>query len=388
MGKKLTTESFIEKANKIHDNKYIYTKTNVIDSKTKVCVICPEHGEFWITPSKHLIGQGCRECAKIKRRDKQVNTLDYFKIKSNEKYNGRYILDKVKYVNSKTKVCVICPEHGEFWITPNNFLRGHGCPKCKAEKISQLKHYSGDIFTEKARVIHGNDYDYSKIDYQDSATKIKIIHKKCGHEFFQTPREHLMGRGCPFCGGTKKLTSDDFVNKSRIIHGDDIDYSKVSYKNNSTKVELKCNKCGNIFFQTPRDHLTGHGCPNCNRSKLERQIEYFLKEENIKYESQKHFEWLGKQSLDFYLPDYNIAIECQGEQHFKPIKYFGGNETLNMNVRRDELKSQLCIKNNIKLLYYITNVIKDDFYNQIYTTNNTFFDKESLLNGITRYLLL
>lgn len=86
----------------------------------------------------------------------------------------------------------------------------------------------------------------------------------------------------------------------------------------------------------------------------------FLDEYNIKYERQKRFDWLGRQSLDFYLPDFNIAIECQGEQHFKPIKHFGGEERFKKVIERDNKKLKLCNENNIDIFYInYNNNIKD-----------------------------
>ena len=105
----------------------------------------------------------------------------------------------------------------------------------------------------------------------------------------------------------------------------------------------------------------------------------FLTEHNIKFECQKHFDWLDKQSLDFYLPDYNIAIECQGSQHFEPNEYFGGEKAFNKQIERDIRKKQLCHENNVKLLYYIpyfNTLIKNNLSN-IYT-NNILYKKSNL----------
>ena len=100
-----------------------------------------------------------------------------------------------------------------------------------------------------------------------------------------------------------------------------------------------------------------------------------LIEYNIKYEKQKRFKWLGKQSLDFYLPEYNIAVECQGIQHFKPVEYFGGDEEFLKQIKRDNLKKVKCIKNNINILYY-----SDKNYNKEIINN-----KEKILKNILKY---
>ena len=114
-----------------------------------------------------------------------------------------------------------------------------------------------------------------------------------------------------------------------------------------------------------------HGCPSCKESKLEREIRLFLKDNNINFEYQKRFDWLGLQSLDFYLPEYNVAIECQGIQHFEPIDFFGGKKALKETLERDERKLQLCNENNVKLLYYSTH-------------NNNIKDKNILLKNILK----
>ena len=60
---KLTTEEFIAKAKAVHGNRYDYSKVEYVNSKTKVCIVCKEHGDFWQSPIKHLHGQKCAKCA-------------------------------------------------------------------------------------------------------------------------------------------------------------------------------------------------------------------------------------------------------------------------------------------------------------------------------------
>lgn len=94
---------------------------------------------------------------------------------------------------------------------------------------------------------------------------------------------------------------------------------------------------------------------------MERQLRQQLINDDIEFEEQKKFEWLGNLSLDFYLPKYNIAIECQGIQHFKPVEYFGGKIAYEEQVKRDKRKKKLCIENNIELRY----VVDSDEINKI-----------------------
>ena len=153
-----------------------------------------------------------------------------------------------------------------------------------------------------------------------------------------------------------RLTTEEFIERARKVHGDEYDYSKVKYVNIETEVCIICNKHGE-FWQKPASHLSNHGCPICNtvrNSKISQLVESKLKELKIEYIKEKTFKWLlykRNMYLDFYLPKYNIAIECQGLQHFEQIDYFGEHSLINI-VDRDKLKKQLCEEHNIVLLYF------------------------------------
>ena len=276
-------------------------------------------------------------------------------IEQAQKLHGdRYDYSKVEYVNNRERVNIICPIHGEFWQKPYVHNMGSGCPKCgKSQKMSS------EEFIAKAREIHKDRFDYSKTVYVNNKTKVCIICKNHG-VFWQLPNNHLAGKGCEKCA-RGEITKESFIKKARKVHNGVYDYSDSVYFNKNRKIAIRCVKHG-TFFQTPHNHLKGQGCPMCSESKLEREVANFLESKNIKFEKQKTFPWLGKQRLDFYLPDYNIAIECQGEQHFKPVDFAGKgvewSERHFKKVReRDEVKKLLCEENNVKVLYF-TNLKK------------------------------
>ena len=316
--KRLTTEEFIKRAKKAHRNKYDYSKVIYENCNKKVCIICPKHGEFWQLPITHIKGGGCPKCAGVKK-----HTTEEFIELAKKVHGDKYDYSKVKYINNKTKVCIICPKHGEFWQTPNTHLSGQGCPKCSYEhgrcnKVSSKTAWNGkDGFIKKADIVHNNKYDYSKVKYINNKTPVCII--------------------CP-------------------EHGE--------------------------FWQRPDNHLHGQECPVCKTSKLENDILKWLKNKNIQFEYQKKFEWLkSKQNylrLDFYIPKYNIAIECQGIQHFEPIDFFGGKKILFSQQKWDKLKKDLCESHNVKLLYYTTTDIKEK-YN---INNDLISDKRIILKKI------
>lgn len=357
---KLTTKEFIAKAKEIHGDKYDYSKVYYVNLGTKVCIICPKHGEFWQRPDCHLRGnEGCPQCMKNKTGRNIYKTTENFIEESHKIHGDKYDYSKVKYRGDKTKVCIICPEHGEFWQTPNNHLKGKGCPDCYGNRKLSV-----DKFINQAREVHGDKYDYSKVEYKNTDTKVCIICPEHG-EFWQTPYHHIKRKqGCPKCGGRVKRNREEFIETARKIHGDRYDYSKVEYVNNETKVCIIChnkNKFGKEhgeFWQTPSKHLQGHGCPNCKMSYLEEQVKNVLDEYNIKYKYQankKQLKWLDTQTLDFYLCDLNIAIEVQGQQHFIPIKYWGGEKMLERVKELDKTKKILCRKNKVKLYYIFYN---------------------------------
>ena len=143
MPKRLTKENFIERAKKIHNDKYDYSKVEYVNNSTKVCIICPEHGEFWQTPDSQLRGRGCPICrwkkAKNSIRKKQGLTREDFIEKAELIHGKKYDYSQVVYENTETNVCIFCPEHGEFWQRPHHHLHGSGCPICGRNDLSEIK---------------------------------------------------------------------------------------------------------------------------------------------------------------------------------------------------------------------------------------------------------
>ena len=350
MSKKLTTEQFIEKAKKIHGDKYDYSKVEYIDAKTKVKIICPEHGEFWMSPNKHLLGQKCKMCSIKEFSKTQTLTTEQFMEKAKKIQGDKYDYSKVNYINSQIKICIICPEHGEFWQTPNSHLQGNGCPICATNNRSMKQTLTTEQFIEKAKQIHGNKYDYSKVEYVNNHTKVCIICPEHG-EFWQTPHKHTISKhGCPACGGSIILNNKTFIEKARKIHGDKYDYSQVNYINNRKKVCIICNKKNKNgikhgeFWQEASSHLQGVGCPKCSVivSDNEKEIvEYCKMLTNDVIENERTI--LNGKELDIYMQEYNIAIEYNG------LKWHSEQFGKDKNYHLD--KTEKCQKNGIRLIH-------------------------------------
>lgn len=280
-------------------------------------------------------------------------TIESFKEKSQLLHKNNYSYSSVIYKNVKTKVKIICPIHGEFMQVPMSHLKGSGCPSCGGVKAGKHRIINVKIFIENSNNIHDNKYDYTKTKIINSESRIIIVCPIHG-EFKQRIHDHLKGSGCPNCGGVKKLDTDSFIQQSQIKHGDKYDYSVTKYCSYEIKVKIICPIHGE-FKQTPHTHLKGSGCPSCNESKGEASIRLYLNENRVKFIRQYRFpncKDVLSLPFDFYLPEYNICIEYDGRQHFEPIKRWGGITELKNIQRRDEIKTNYCLNNNIKLLRF------------------------------------
>jgi very-short-patch-repair endonuclease len=347
MPTKLTIKKFIERAKNIHNNKYNYSLVNYVNSKTKIKIICPIHGIFEQSPDKHLRGQGCSKCKFDKLKKIYSSTKNEFILKSNKIHNNKYNYSLIEYINSGTKVKIICPIHGVFEQPPKDHLRGNGCSFCGG-----TKKLGTEYFIKQSKKIHGDKYDYSLVKYKNNKTKIKIICPIHGI-FEQIPQNHLNhNQGCPKCCGNNKKSNIDFIKESKETHGYKYDYSLIEYKNNRSKVKIVCPIHG-VFEQNAFSHIKGSGCPICNESKGERKIRNFLLNNKIVFDSQKKFKNcinILKLPFDFYLIEYNICIEYDGIQHFMPNSKFGG-ETQYIKIKiNDKIKNKYCKENNIYLL--------------------------------------
>ena len=196
--RKKTKEWFIENAQKVHGIQYDYSKVDFINVTTKVCIVCPIHGEFWQTPHSHIQGTGCPECSRLRAANLRKRTNEEFIEDARKIHGDKYDYSKVQYKDVRTPVTIICPKHGEFCQTPDSHLQGAGCSKCSHERIGEMSRSSKEWFLTKAHEVHGDRYDYSKVDYRGSSVKICIICKEHG-EFWQAPNIHIKGHGCPLC---------------------------------------------------------------------------------------------------------------------------------------------------------------------------------------------
>ena len=310
---KMNTKGFIEKARKVHGDKYDYSKTVYVGTNEYVTIVCPTHGEFKQKASYHLnCLTACPECRKKNISFKRTKSVTDFINEAKRVHGDKYDYSKVEYKGSNIKVCIICPEHGEFWQTPANHLTGCGCKKCGYFIVGDIKRDTKEKFIEKASKVHGNKYNYSKVDYLNNHTKVCIICPEHG-EFWQTPANHLSGCGCPKCNNSRNVGELSLFEKI-----------KERYKNE------------NVIYQ---------------------------------YKNKKIF---GRKTIDIFLENKKIAIEYQGTQHFIPNDFFGGLKSFITTCKRDKQKYEECKKNDIKLFYYTdyTTHLPVNYLGKVYTNFN------------------
>lgn len=406
-----TSEKYRQKREKefiqwVNENYPEYDCSNVkyIDTITPVILHCNIHNiDFEVTPDSLKQKQSyCPECGinnyKILRSQRFIQWV-------NENYL-EYDCSKVEYIDNSTPVILHCNIHNiDFEITPDSLKQKHSyCPECKNNNIiikqKQERKEKQEKFIKDSIELWGPDtFDYSLVNYIDKGNKITLICKKHNQIFEQYTYTHLNKQyGCPICQEENRkiryenervLNEENFYKQAKEIHKDRYSYDKVKYIDARKTVDIYCKKHKCYFKQTPSSHLSGSGCPFCNHSKLEDIVKQILDDNDIIYETQKSFEWLKfkhKQRLDFYLPDYNIAIECQGEQHYKPV-YFGKHkidehkkslidEQFELNKQRDENKKRLCSEHNIPIIYIA---------NKKYCDNVEIFEISKLIEIINKY---
>ena len=302
-------DTLIKKAKEIHGDKYDYSEVNYVDKKTKVIIKCKTHGIFLQTPYHHIYRkQGCKKCSYISISNKNRNTTEDFVKRVKEIHGDKYDYSKINYVNNHSNIIIICKTHGENTVLPSNLLRQGGCKKCGLKNtILKLKSDSS-IFIEESKEIHGDKYDYSKVDYVNCDKNVIIICKEHG-EFRQTPYTHKKSIiGCLKCAGTYKSNTEEFIQKSKQIHGDNYDYSQVNYLNNHYKIILICKEHDKIEI-TPAQHLKGYGCFKCKHNLNNCFIKEATEIHGDKYDY----------SLVDYIQNYNytkIKIICKKHGEF------------------------------------------------------------------------
>ena len=305
----LSLSEVLMKFRTTHGLKYCYDKVEYINSCTKVIIICPVHGEFLQQPRAHCSGQGCPKCTQTANWSPGKKDTAYFINRAIEKHGQKYDYTNTNYAGNSNELIVTCKLHGDFSIKANSHLNGRGCPKC-----SNNKKKTNDQFISEAIEVHGNLYDYSKVQYLSATKNIKILCFIHG-EFEQSPSNHLSGKGCPKCGVEKSSLS----NKKSCC---------LKYNN----LEIVIN-----------DHLQNDGHSSCEQHDLQQ----FVKDNYIGEIICNDRKTIGPYEIDIYIPKLNLGIEMNGNFYHS----FNKPETPEEKNKHYH-KHRLCIKHGIKLLQF------------------------------------
>lgn len=334
---------FISKIESIYGcDVWSFDLLNYVNNNTLIQISCVKHNNIISVHPKTLLSGNKRcECCKLESRIESIkcNLLP------------DYVYDFDNYVDNNSLIDITCTIHNnEFKLSIRQHLlklKG-GCEYCIA--LSKNK-----SLIDKFNEIHLNVYDYSLIDLYNNFKvrydSVEIICEKHG-KFTKSIQSHLNGVGCEVCSNYNLYNNKSFVEKCNIVHDSLYSYPNIDYKNSTSKIEVLCSLHG-TFTPTASNHMRGSGCPSCRLSKGELRVKRYLDSNDIEYIKEKRFDgcvYRYKLPFDFYLPMYDICVEYDGRQHYEPEKYYGGMDTFNVRLIKDELRNKFCKDNNIKLL--------------------------------------
>ena len=427
--RKLTKEEFIERAKKVHGDKYDYSKVNYVDSHTDIIIICPEHGEFKQKPSNHLNGNGCPECIRNKW------TTEKFILKAREVHGWKYDYSKTEFKTVRDKVCIICHdldrygnEIGEFWQLPLEHLSGRGCererrginedswevricPICNTE-FKVRKKYKKITCSEKCRKeyveMHKEEINKKRSNSLKHSfslktkDEIKIEHDKAR----QTCLERYGKENYAQTENGRKISSE---NMKKMKHVWDEKYKNEvlipKYKEicendnlellefrNRFDCDVKCRKCNSIFNVKVLGYLTDETTKNLCRTchpiewsigptKFEIEFSTFLNDLGVKYYKNCR-SIITPNEIDFYLPDYNIGFELDGlywhSEVYKDEKY-------HLN------KTERCLEKGVKLIHifedewiYKQDIVKSRIKNILGKTDNRIYARKCTVREVDK----
>lgn len=323
-----------------------------VDAKTKIEHRCLIHDVVWMcSPTNILSGKRCPSCASEGRKKHNSLSAEEYIRKLHELSPHIDPLDS--YINAKTPIRHYCNIHSmEFVAAPDRVLRCKcGCSECGRESferkmVKPYKTYQMELADRRSNIQCIGKY---------SRATNAALHRclVCETEWMAEPREILLGHsGCPQCRSNRRRTHAEYVTELERANPD-IEVVE-SYINSYTSILHRCKKDGNIWKAAPFNILhNGTGCPKCNESRGEKAVRSYLETHQVIFVPQKIFkDCINKRKLrfDFYLPEYNTVIEYDGEQHFMPVDWFGGEKCFKSIQQRDDIKNRYCDTNGIRML--------------------------------------
>lgn len=323
--------------------------SDYVNTKTKVKVRHKPCGTVYTVYPTNVTQNhsGCPHCSAVQARYKQLANKVPFSQRVQQAVGDEYTFLQ-PYTSATTKMAVYHQDCGHiYYTTPNKFLNSNNrCPYCA--KNRQL---TTDRFKRELHGLVGNEY-ILLTPYVNAKTKVKVRHNKCGHTYWVVPSSFTSGgRRCPYCYGNIKKGTDEFRQEVFNLVGNDYEVLGT-YQNADTPIKMKHNRCNHTYMVTPHNFLRGNRCPYCSQSHGEDIIYHYLDAKGLKEHQDFYYGYVlsNKLHLDFYLPQYKLAFEYDGIQHYQAIEYFGGKERFKKQQARDQLKNQYCKDNAIKLV--------------------------------------
>lgn len=314
---------------------YDFSDSSYLDCYTDISVGCPTHGEFTIEPLKLLAGQKCPKCSILAVQSTQYKSTSYevFLDKAYTTHGDKYTYDANSYVNIRSQVSIICPEHGPFVQCASSHLVGAGCPTCARHKVGNDR-MTGNVMIEK-RIMstHGDSFSYPHGFPNRIGDKMTVTCPTHGN-FEQRASAHIDGRGCPKCtavavGIHNTHDTSDFINAAYSVHGNHYSYTNVVYNRSTSHVAIGCPIHGE-FNQLPYVHLRGSGCPKCKSKSCSMISQKWLDSIGIPdIPSCREVGGLIPEKnyiVDGYDPDTNTVYEFHGDFWHGNPRVFDENE--------------------------------------------------------------
>jgi DNA-directed RNA polymerase subunit RPC12/RpoP len=297
-------------------------------------------------------------CIVTKRNDKCKKCYTDTKnriIELLDKYNSKYINH---FLNKFYQIMVVytCPICGKIIVKRLSSLRDREEFRCNDCRYNEVNKWQRNKQEDVEKELRGLGFELGEFVYQNHYTKIPHKCPQCGkwkHSTLHSMRHRKCL--CPTCARNEKFTQDTIEERLKSLG---IIFHQFHFNSINDIIEIECPKCGNPHKKSIRNLIyeRHYFCDECKMSALERTVYQYLKNMSIKFEyNYRKIKWLRHKNnleLDFYLPDYNIAIECQGRQHFESNNIFDINSNeFDARIERDEIKKKLCEEHNLQLFH-------------------------------------
>lgn len=328
----MTKQEFLDRAREQHGYKYQYVNLDDRITFNTTIEVVYKGVTYSQKVAKHMIGRSPEKNTPVK------TTEDFIK-EAKAVWGDKYDYSLTEYVGALKPIKVIF-DGMVFEQTATSHLRY--APERNMDK---------DWFIKRARKKWGDKYDYSLVEYTNCLTKVKIVYNKTGEIFEQNPSSHL-SRAPENIRLAVRKTTTQFIKEANEVHDNKYSYEKTEYVKNQVKVIITCPVHGD-FSQNPLSHVQGNGCPHCSESRGERTISKHLDKNGVSYYRQYKFsdcKNVFPLPFDFYIPKFRLLIEFDGQQHFEPMKFFGGLDAFEKLQNNDRIKTDYCEENCIDLL--------------------------------------